>query len=48
MWRKGVGKRYRMWNSQREDQEGNKIWILKERERESKSERERACAHVYI
>jgi hypothetical protein len=26
---KGVGRRYGMWNSQRVDQEGDKIWSIK-------------------
>jgi hypothetical protein len=25
----GAGRRYRMWNSQRVDQEGDKVWTVK-------------------
>ena len=34
-------RRYGMWNSWRVDQEGNKIWSVRQRERERKRERER-------
>jgi hypothetical protein len=38
LWRQGgwAGRRYTMWNSQRMDQEGNKIWILKLKNEEEK------------
>jgi hypothetical protein len=35
-WRQGLGKRYGMWNSQREDVKGeNKIWTVKKKERKN-------------
>ena len=34
-----VGRRYGMWNSRRVDQERNKIWSKKERERQRETER---------
>ena len=30
---KGIGSRYRMWNSLRVDQKGNKIWSVKKKEK---------------
>ena len=31
LWRQGAGRRYGMWNSQRVDQEINKIWSVKQK-----------------
>jgi hypothetical protein len=28
MWRQGEGRMYGIWNNQRVDQEGNKIWSV--------------------
>jgi hypothetical protein len=36
---RGAGRRYGMWNSRRVDQERNKIWSKKERERQRETER---------
>jgi hypothetical protein len=33
---RGTGRRYGMWNSQRVDQEGNKIWSVKKKKKKKK------------
>lgn len=32
MWRQGEGRMYGIWNNQRVDQEGNKIWNVERKE----------------
>ena len=49
MWREEAGRRYGMWNSQRVDWEGNKIWSVKKEKEKTikKGKKKRAYTQLY-